>query len=107
MPRSSILAALLEGTAVSSLFALSATETILWLTLAMISFAGLLALLSPARFRSLSTKSNTWVDSNKALAGLDKKVDLDELIMPHTRWLGAVVLAAVGVIGYFLSAYQH
>jgi len=106
MPRSSILAALLEGTAVSSLFALSATETILWLTLAMISLAGLLALVSPARFRSLSSKSNTWIDSNKALAGFDKKVDVDELIMPHARWLGAVVLAAVGVIGYFLASHQ-
>ena len=89
-----------------SLFAMTAAEMILWITLAMIAVAGLLALVSPAKFRSLSSKSNTWVDSDKVLSGFDKRVDLDALVMPYARWLGAAVLAAVGVIAYMLARYE-
>ena len=80
-------------------------ETVIWCSLALIGVAALVALISPKRFRKLSSRSDTWIDLNKALSGLDKTIDIDHLMMPYARWLGAAAILSVGAIGYFFLQY--
>ena len=71
---------------------------LVWATLGIIAALGLLALVSPTRFAAVATRGNQWVDSAKYLEVLDRKVDVDQLVLPFSRWLGAAVLASVALL---------
>ena len=70
---------------------------LVWSLLAFFGTAGLLALVRPAWFSKLSTRSSAWVDSNRLLAVFDSRFDIDKYVLPHSRIFGVCVLAAVGV----------
>lgn len=73
------------------------------LLLGVIGLTGLLALISPRLFESVATSSSRWVDSQKLLAVLDKRIDIDHLVLPYCRILGALVVVSVAVLALLYS----
>ena len=57
-------------------------------------------MVSPKRFRSLAEFGDRWLDSEKLLAQLDQRIDVDRFVPPYSRWLGAAVVAAVAILGF-------
>ena len=76
-----------------------------WTALGVLGAIGLLALTSPSRFRKLCTRSDRWIDTDKLLEPLNRRVDLDEHILPFSRVLGAAVLGSAVLIGYLYVTY--
>ena len=89
-----------------SLWAQLSLTPVVWTLLGICGAAGLLAFVSPQKFSSLTSHSNTWVDTNKFLETLDKRVDIDKYVLPFSRVLGFSVLIAVGVIAYLYLKYK-
>ena len=75
-----------------------AAEPAMWAFLATVGLAGLIALVSPRWFTQLSARSNQWVDTSRALAWLDKRIDVDPFLAPYTRWLGGAALVSVSAL---------
>lgn len=61
---------------------------------------GLIALVSPRVFQRLATQSKQWVDTEKYLAVLDRRIDVDSYFLRHCRVLGALVMVSVSIMGY-------
>lgn len=76
-----------------------------WAFLGICAAAGLLAVVAPRRFAALTQHSNHWVDTDKILATLDKKYDVDRYILPHSRIFGVIVLLGVAVLTAFVWHY--
>jgi hypothetical protein len=70
-------------------------QPMLWIGLGILAAVGLLAVISPARFSALASRSGHWVDTEKYLRVLDKRIDVDQYVLPYSRWLGVAVLLAV------------
>jgi hypothetical protein len=73
-------------------------QPMIWIGLGMLAAVGLLAVISPSRFTALASRSGHWVDSEKYLRVLDKRIDVDKYVLPYSRWLGVAVLMAVGLL---------
>jgi len=73
-----------------------------WASLGALAFVGLLAIVSPSKFSALSSRGSRWVDTSKVLAQLDRRVDVDQYILPYARFLGVAVLASVAFLGWLL-----
>lgn len=69
-------------------------------SLSLCGAVGLLALLSPRLFTAVATWGSRWINLQRFLDCLDKRVDVDRLLIPHSRILGGAVLASVSVLGY-------
>jgi len=83
---------------------------IVWepIALALLGFAGLLGLLavvSPRLFQKLAGQTDRWVDSNRALECLDRRVDIDAYVLPRSRLLGFAVIASVAVLSYLVVSF--
>lgn len=76
-----------------------------WFLLAAAGLIGLVALVSPKTFRSLAELGGRWLDSEKLIAQLDKRIDVDRLVLPYSRWLGAAVVAAVAILCFRFSIH--
>lgn len=76
-----------------------------WTLLGMFSAIGLLAVVSPRYFSTITNRSSTWVDTDKLLSTLDTRVDIDKYILPFSRILGVSVLIAVGIIAFLYLNY--
>lgn len=72
------------------------------IALGVLGSFGLLALVSPSLFAEVARRSGKWVDSQKVLAYLDKQVDIDSYVLPHSRMLGISVLLAVASAAWLL-----
>lgn len=84
-------------------FALPAIwQPVCWLLLVLCGAAGAVALASPRLFATLANNGSRWVDTQKLLQVLDKRIDLDAHVLPYSRVLGALVLASVAVLGWLL-----
>ena len=69
-----------------------------WILLGLAGVFGIVALVSPKTFRPLAEFGGRWLDSDKLIAQLDKRIDVDRLVLPYSRWLGAAVVAAVAIL---------
>jgi hypothetical protein len=76
---------------------------IAWTVLALLSVLGGLALVSPRLFTALALRGGRWVETEPYLNKLNTRVEIDALVLPHSRWLGAATLAAVATLGWLLS----
>ncbi len=74
-----------------------------WVFLGFVGAVGLLALISPSAFATLAVRGGRWVDTSKVIAKLDKRIELDERVLPYSRFLGAAVLVAVAVLAYMFA----
>jgi hypothetical protein len=84
---------------------LSWSELSLWAGLALVGGLGLVGVVSPRWFQSLATHGARWIDCQRALATLDQRVDVDKHLLPHSRWLGAAVVASCLWLGYVLATH--
>jgi hypothetical protein len=73
-------------------------QPLLWIGLGVLAAVGLLAVISPSRFTALASRSGHWVDTEKYLRILDKRIDVDQYVLPYSRWLGVAVLLAIGLL---------
>lgn len=78
-------------------------ETCFWILLAIAGLIALVAVVSPATFRTLAKFGGQWLDSGKLLAALDKPIDVDRLVLPYSRMLGAAVLATIALLCFRFS----
>lgn len=75
---------------------------IIWTTLAVAGALGVIALMSPRLFSKLAAIGGRWVDTSSILAKLDTRVDVDAHVLPYSRFLGAAVVASVGLLAFVL-----
>jgi hypothetical protein len=59
-------------------------------------------LLSPRLFQRIAAKGSHWIDTQRLIERLDRRYDVDHYILPHSRILGALVVASVVVLGALL-----
>ncbi len=78
----------------------SALATLLWGLGAFFAALGLLAMISPPRFAALARFGSHWIDTSHLLSKLDRRVDLDDKLLPYSRFLGASVVAAMGMLWF-------
>jgi len=76
-----------------------------WLAIGLLSSVGLLAIASPKRFASLSTRGNRWIDTEKLLQPLDARIDVDRYVLPFSRLLGIAVLASVAMLAALFAKF--
>jgi len=76
-----------------------------WVLLGIFAMFGLIALVAPGVFASLTRQSNRWVDTAKLLSTLDKRYDVDQFVLPYSRMLGAAVLVGVALLACVLGGY--
>ncbi len=76
---------------------------VIWMALGGLGALGLLALVSPSRFAAVASRGSRWVDTESLLHALDRRVEVDSVVLPYSRWLGAAVLLAVGLLVVLLS----
>lgn len=76
-----------------------------WFLLVSAGLLGVVALVSPKTFRSLAEQGGQWLDSGKLLEKLDKRIDVDRLVLPYSRILGAAVIATVAVLCFRFSVH--
>ena len=72
----------------------SALGAWVWFLIGMLAGVGLLAMVSPQRFSRLAHRGSGWIDTNKYLSFLDKRVDIDQAVLPFSRVLGFAVLGS-------------
>jgi len=89
-----------------TLWAQISLAPVVWTTLGIISALGMLAIVSPSRFTALTTRSSTWVDTDKFLTALDKRIDIDKYVLPFSRTLGVSVVLAAAIIALICWKYQ-
>jgi hypothetical protein len=83
--------------------ALPQWQPMVWIGLGILAAVGLLAIISPSRFTALASRSGQWVDTEKYLRVLDKRIDVDQYVLPYSRWLGVAVLLAVVLLAVVSS----
>ncbi len=76
-----------------------------WCWLCVLGSIGLLAMVRPKTFANLANCGGSWVDSNKYLAVLDKRIDIDQHVLPFSRVLGFAVLGSAIILGVLLSRF--
>jgi len=81
------------------------TAPAVWTALGMLAAIGAVALFCPDLFRKIAVRSNHWIDTNKILSYLDRRIDIDHHVLPFTRHLGIAVLAAVCAFGVIYAKY--
>ncbi len=72
-----------------------------WVVLGFLGFvavAGLLALCSPPRFSRLARWASVWVDTNKLVDKMQRRIDIDGYVLRYCRLFGFAVLGAVAVL---------
>lgn len=76
-----------------------------WVVLGFLGFvavAGFLALCSPPLFSRLARWGSIWVDTNKLVDKLQRRIEIDGYVLKHCRLFGFAVLGAVAVLGSML-----
>lgn len=76
---------------------------IIWFFIGILAAIGILAMASPQRFAKLAHRGGSWIDTNRALAVLDKRIDIDRHVLPFSRVLGFAVLASAILIAVLIN----
>ena len=74
-----------------------------WVLLGLLALVGTVALFSPQCFARLADRGSGWVDTGKLLSVLDKRVDIDQAVLPFSRVLGFAVIASAVLIAVLLK----
>jgi uncharacterized membrane protein len=70
---------------------------VFWSIVVFIGSFAVWAICWPQRFSSLAQSSSSWVDSSKALAVLDRRVEVDHFILRNSRTFGVVLLVGLAL----------
>lgn len=76
----------------------AAQQGIVQAILALAALCGLLAVASPARFRTLAELGGRWIDTNHIAQRLDQRYDVDRFALRYPRAFGLAVLAAAAFL---------
>lgn len=71
-------------------------------SLGLVGAVGLLGVFSPNLFSRLARWGGLWVDTDRLLARLECRFDIDHHVLRHCRLFGIAVLVAVAVLAGFL-----
>ena len=75
---------------------LAPTLHALWIAgFCLCGLLGSIAVAMPGVFQRLARQSSQWVDAERLLAVLDKRVDIDTYILRYTRLFGAFILCGL------------
>ncbi len=77
---------------------LTALDLIVPALLAVAGLLGAVAILSPRLFALTAKKGATWIDSDQCFRLLDRRLDVDEFVLRHSRIFGTLVVASVAVL---------
>ena len=88
------------------LLAFAPKQAVLCGTLGVLGLIGIIAIISPSAFQKLATRSGRWVDTNKIVQVLDKRVDIDHYVLPFSRLLGVAVIISVAVLLFVVMKYN-
>lgn len=77
-------------------------SVLFWSLVAVAGLPALIALVNPGLFARLDSRGNKWFDSAKMLAVLDKRVDIDHVLLPFSRLLGGAAVSALLALGCML-----
>jgi hypothetical protein len=61
---------------------------------------GLIAVVHPRWFSVLAQRGSQWIDTNRAVEWLDRRIDIDCYVFPYTRLFGALVLASACFLAF-------
>jgi hypothetical protein len=75
----------------------------IWFFIGILAAIGILAMFSPQRFAKLAHRGGSWIDTNKILAVLDKRIDIDNYVLPFSRVLGFAVFASAILIAVLIN----
>lgn len=83
-------------------------EWVVWPVLAVVLTLGLIAIVSPRRFASVSRGGGRWIDTSRLVEQMDRRIDLDHLAIRHSRLFGLAIVTAVAVLAYvFYTVLLH
>ena len=82
-------------------------EWLVWTLLALAGGAALLAVCRPSVFQTISVRSSRWIDIDRFARKLDVRIEVDQRILPHSRFLGALSVVASGVLAVFSLKLPH
>ena len=94
-----VAAAVLLGLVVLPLMSM---QWVAWLLLGLVGASGLVALASPPLFARLASFSSMWIDSDRFFKRLDRRVDVDNCVIRHSRLFGAVCVVVAVILTIFL-----
>ena len=83
--------------------AITPLQCIIGTAVGVVTLPAVLAIVSPATFRGLAKGANRWIDTSAFIAKLDRPIDIDSHVLPHSRLLGAAVLASITALGFVLT----
>ena len=79
-------------------------EWVVWAFLAVVAVLGLVALVSPRRFAALAQRGSKWIDTSRVVEAMDRRVDVDQHIIRHSRVFGVLVIVAALVLASLFYA---
>lgn len=79
-------------------------KPLFFVVLGISAVAGVIALVSPRWFQRTVALTSRTIDTKKILDVLDKRIDIDDYTLSHSRLLGVVVIAAVATL---IFLYQN
>ena len=89
----------------AAVVATSGVHATTWVLLGLSGVLGLLAMISPNHFQRIATNASHWFDTQKWIERLDRRYDIDRYVLPHSRVLGALVVASAVFLAGLL--YRH
>lgn len=75
---------------------------VFWGLVAVAGLPAVIALVNPGLFARLDSRGNRWIDSSKVLELLDKRIDVDHLLLPFSRLLGGAAVSSLLALGCLL-----
>jgi len=82
-------------------------EWFIWTLLGFAGGVGLIAVLSPRLFSALSAWSSVWIDTEKSAKSLDRRIDIEQHVLRHSRLYGAMTVVATGVLAAFSMRLEY
>ena len=78
---------------------------IIAIALGSVSIIGLIAIINPRLFQNIATTTSTWIDTNYLYDIFDRRYNIDDHVLRHSRTLGFTVLLATSILAYRLIAH--
>ncbi len=84
-----------------SLISLSLPQMLLP-ALVAVALLGLFALAAPSRFARLASGGATWIDTEKWVRAMDRRFDVDQHLLNHSRLFGAAIFILAATLTYLI-----
>ena len=75
-------------------------QPLLTTLLVLAGLCGLVAVVHPRWFAVLADRGSQWIDTQRAVEWLDRRIDIDCYVVRYTRLFGALVLASACFLAF-------